>query len=296
MFAMLSKTFVKFVWPIVLTTLLAASLAGWREARLGAEPIPPRHKTIRTSGPAPLPDQINALARQLYGIPYYNAGAIPGKIQELVFGALTQWLNQKSAWDPHAAYGLDVRVRMQLENDLSKLHYPWYGQPAVFVQTWQGRELIGAGYTLGWTRYDSVNAFALYLHQAGNTTKVSQTDFVPQTDLRYAFLAPGAHGSFRFLIYGSMHGASQPSLSVILYSFDGKTLQNLWEQRNLYDGKIAVTPQTVTLRYLKEPEYVQAVEQNQLPPGYEEIYQVTAKGLGLETERQISFQAVNGAE
>ncbi len=281
---------------IACLAVLAATPAGWHQVCLCARPIPARHKKAPAAEAQSLPNQVNSLARQLYGVPYYEAGDIPGKIETLVFGALTKWLNGKAPWNPEAAYGLDVQVRMQLENYLSKLHYPWYGEPSVFVRKWQDKELIGAGYTLGWTRFDTVNAFALYEHRATETTKVAETDFVPQTDLHYAFLQPGAHGDFRFIIFGSMHGQSQPRLTAILYSFDGKTLKDLWERPDLYDGKIAVTPQTVTLRYLKEPEYVQAVEQNQLPPGYEAVYRVTPEGLRLETERQIPFQVVNGAD
>jgi hypothetical protein len=256
-----------------------------------------RHK--HRSAPAPgLADQIQKLALQLYGLPYYEAGPIPGKIQTLVLGSLSAWMNQPAASDSSSSYPLDVRVRMQLESDFSKLHYPWFGRPAVFVRPWRGGELIGAGYTLGWSDFDRVNCVALFEREGGKTQLAAVTNFVPQADLHYAFLAPAPGGNFRFITYGYILGMSQPRLSAVLYSFDGASLKDLWDSRNtfkqdLYDGKMAITGNTVTFRYLIEKEYVQAVEQNQLPPGYESIYKITPQGLTLESERQIPFQQVN---
>lgn len=237
-----------------------------------------------------LPARINSLARQLYGIPYYQAGTIPGEIQKLVLGSLEAWFNQGRA--THSPYPLDVQVRTQLENDFSQLHYPWFATPSVFLQPWRGGELIGAGYTLGWSDFDRVNCVALFDRHSGKTSMVAITHFVPQTDLRYAFVPPSANGDFRFFIYGYLMGKSQPSLTAILYSFDGKELKDLWHRQDLFDGKIKVSPGTVILRYVIEDEYVQAVEQNHFPPGHESIFKVTPQGLALVTEQQIPYQQV----
>jgi hypothetical protein len=239
-----------------------------------------------------LPDQINTLARQLDGEPYYQAGAIPGQIQNLVVRSLTAWFNRDKGARNTSPYPLEVRVRMQLENDFSKLHYPFFGHPATFVQQWQGRELVGAGYTLGWSDFDRVNCVALFEGRRPNITLKAITNFVPQTDLHFAFLPTSPSGDFRFITYGYLLGKSQPRLTAILYSFDGKALKNLWEKRDLYDGKIRVTRLTVTLRYVIEDEYVQAVQQNQLPPGHEAIYTVTPQGLALETDHEIPYREV----
>ncbi|HEX5484300.1 MAG TPA: hypothetical protein VFZ08_16910, partial [Terriglobia bacterium] len=178
---------------------------------------------------------------------------------------------------------------MQLEGYFSKLRYPFFGRPAVFVRPWKGGKLIGAGYTLGWSDFDRVNVVALYMRENGKLQRVALTNFVPYTDLHYAFLPPSPSGDFRFLIYGNRLGKSQPRLSAILYSFNGKVLQNLWERQNLYDGKIAVTPKTVTVRYLIESQYIHAVQQGKLPPRHVAIYNVTPQGLTLETEREAPF-------
>jgi hypothetical protein len=250
---------------------------------------PPLAAPQQSPNPA-LPARINTLARQLYGIPYYQAGAIPGEIQKLVLGSLEAWLNQGGA--ANSSYPLDVQVRTQLENDFSQLHYPWFATPSVFLQPWRGGELIGAGYTLGWSDFDRVNCVALFDRRSGKTSMVALTQFVPQTDLHYAFVPPSANGDFRFFIYGHLLGKSQPSLTAILYSFDGKELKDLWQRQDLFDGKIDVLPGTVIVRYVIEDEYVQAVEQNRFPPGHESIFKVTPQGLALVTEQQIPYQQV----
>jgi hypothetical protein len=244
------------------------------------------------AGPATdLPDQINTLARQLANVPYYAAGAIPGQIQKLVLHGLTQWLSETGGSQAKSPYPMDVRVRMQLENYFSKLNYPWFARPVTFVRAWKGEQLIAAGYTLGWSDFDRVNCVAVFQQEASKTTMAAVTNFVPQADLYYAFLPDSSSGDFRFMVYGNILGKSQPELAAILYSFDGKSLRNLWE-REVYDGKISVTPETVTLRYLVEDEYVQAVQQNQFPPGHEAIYQVTPQGLTLVTDHDIPYRDV----
>ncbi|MGH9448458.1 MAG: hypothetical protein ACRD3O_22480, partial [Terriglobia bacterium] len=239
-----------------------------------------------------LASRINGLARQLYGVPYYEAGAIPGEIQTLVLHSLGAWMNQDEAPSSRHSYPFDVQVRTQLENYFSMLHYPWFAAPAVFVRPWKDGELIGAGYTLGWSDFDRVNCVALFKRSSGKSSLVAVTHFVPQADLHYAFLPPSPGGDFRFFIYGYLRGKSQPRLSAILYTFDGKELKRLWEKQDLYDGKIDVLPGTVTLRYLVESEYIRAVEQSHFPPGHESIYKVTPQGLALLTEQQIPYREV----
>jgi hypothetical protein len=270
-----------FRFSTVLIVLALAAVPGAARPQAGAN-----------QQPAGLPDQINNLARQLYGEPYYAAGAVPGQIQKLVLGSLIRWLNQDGGSRTKSAYPMDVRVRMQLENDFSKLRYPWFSRPATFVRSWRHVQLIGAGYTLGWSDFDRVNCVALFERVAGRTSMAAVTNFVPQADLYYAFLPDSSNSDFRFMVYGYILGKSQPRLTAILYSFDGKTLKNSWEKQDVYDGKINVTPETVTLRYLMEDEYVQAVQQNQFPPGHEAIYKVTPQGLALETDHDIPYRDV----
>lgn len=241
----------------------------------------------------PLPERINALAEKLNGIQFIDAGPIPGEIQGLVLHSLGEWLNSGADTSPGARYSLAVRVRMQLEGYFSKLHYPLFGKPAVFVRPWRGGKLIGAGYTLGWSQFDRVNCVALFEMKGGKTSQAAVTNFVPGAELAYAFLPLSTSGAFRFIIYGNRLGKSQPRMTAALYSFNGSTLKKLWERQDLYDGKIQVTPQNVILRYLKEQEYVNAVERNQLPPGHEAIYSVTPEGLALRTERLIPFKDVS---
>lgn len=260
-----------------LILVLAASAAGKR----GKRPLPLN-----------LPDQVNESAKQLLGVRLYDAGAIPNHIQTLVLDSLTAWISKNASSRAAFRYPLDVRVRMQLENDFSELHYPLFAHPKVFVRPWKGGELIGAGYTLGWSDFDRVNTLALFRVDAGGSRLVAITNFVPRTGLNYAFLPPSASGDFRFLVYGNRLGKSQPRLTVALYSFDGAQLKQTWQRRDLYQGKLSLTSQGLTLTYLLEDEYIQAVQQGQLPPRHEAIYRVTPQGLTLETERQIAFSAM----
>ncbi|HLI29748.1 MAG TPA: hypothetical protein VKV79_01455 [Terriglobia bacterium] len=267
------------VWAAAVSILLlAASAVG---------------KSPRKSAPQPqgLPDQINQLAKQLEGVRLYDAGAIPGQIQALVLRSLTAWIAKNAASTAPSRYPLDVRVRMQLERDFSELHYPVFGHPAVFVRPWKNGEVIGAGYTLGWSDFARVNVLALFLVRAGKPRLAAVTHFVPRTDLHYAFFSPPPSGDFRFLVYGNRLGKSQPRLTAAFYSFDGKSLKKMWQRQDLYAGRLETAPQSVTLTYLIEDEYIQAVQQGQLPPRHEAIYQVTPQGLTLETERQIPFSA-----
>src|SRR2546422_3763989 len=50
------------------------------------------------------------------------------KIQKLVLDHLGEWFAQQPPSDTPTG----VQVRRQLENVFSKLHYPFFGQPAVF--------------------------------------------------------------------------------------------------------------------------------------------------------------------
>lgn len=258
-----------------------------------AAAIPAQGRKNNNSGPQDLPDHINSLMRQLYGVQLVDAGKIPGQAQDLVIGALTQWMTGGGFQKEPGAYAVDVRVRMQLEQYFSKLHYPLFGAPVVFAKPWKGGELVGAGFTLGWSDFDRVNTFALYEIKGGDARQVAIGGFFPGCDMRYAFLPPSPSGAFRFIVYGNRLGKSQPRLSVALYSFDGGKLSNLWQQQDLYAGKMAVTSETVTLRYLIEDEYVQAVQQGRWPQWHEDVYRVTPQGLALETERLEPYKSAS---
>lgn len=269
----------------VLMCALAAGLGGVGAAQAH------RSSSRRPAPPQDLPDRINSLMLQLNGVPLNEAGNIPAQVESLVIPSLTSWVSQNAAVNSRGGYPLDVRVRQQLEHDFSKLHYPLFGHPLVFVRPWNGGKLIGAGFTLGWSDFDRVNLVALFESKGGKTWRVALTHFVPYTDLHYSFIAPGPHGSFRFLAYGYRLGKSQPRLSVVLYSLNGQKLTRLWARQDLYDGRMEVTPDTVTFRYLIENDYIQAVEQGQLPSWHEALYNVAPQGLTLVTERLLPYRS-----
>ncbi|MGH9451142.1 MAG: hypothetical protein ACRD11_11470 [Terriglobia bacterium] len=267
---------------MALGVLCAGSAAGLAAGR----------RAKKQAGPPPdLPGHINYLVRQLYGVSLDDSGSLTSQVQDLVMHALTQWMSANQFEKTDTAYPLDVRVRMQMEQYFSKLHYPFFGDPAVFARPWNGGELVGAGYTLGWSNFERVNVLALFDSKDGQTRRVALTQFVPRTDMHYAFLPPSTSGDFRFIAYGNRLGKSQPRLSAILYSFDGQKLSNLWERRDLYDGKMEVSPTKVIFQYLTEREYIQDVQQGKLPPWHEAAYKITGQGLTLLTEQLMPYQS-----
>ena len=203
--------------------------------------------------PTGLPAQVNNLAKQLPGVMLEDAGPITSQIQKLVVDHMAEWMANRTP--------TDVETRRELENVFSLLHYPLVGLPAAFAQPWKGQMVIGAGYTLGWTDYDRQNVVAIFDSNAGKSHLVTVTNFVPRTDLHYEMLPQLAWDDLRFFIYGFRLGKSQLRLSVVLYSFDGQNLKPLWESRDIYDGKMDVVKDKVTISYLREDEYVQAVEE-----------------------------------
>jgi hypothetical protein len=254
-----------------------------------AAPALAHRKKKKKVQPPGLPDQVNALAEKLYDVPLDDSTPITSQIQTLVLNHLKQWFASDAAQKPDANEPLDVKVRQQIEFALAKLHSPLEGKAAVFIHPWKGGELIGAGYTLGWPPFRAVNTLALYEYKDSSARLLTLSHFVPRTDLHYAFIPDAPNGDPRFVVWGIRLGMSQPRLTAILYSFDGVKLQTLWGVHNAYDGKIQVTPDTITVRYLKLSEYVQYVERGQKPPRHESIYKVTPSGVTLVTDRQIPF-------
>jgi hypothetical protein len=254
-----------------------------------ASPASARKKKKPEGPPASLPGRVNYLARELYAVPLDSSAPITNQIQTLILNHLEQWFAAGGAKDAASGKPLDVRVRQQIEYAFSELHYPLEGKAAVFTHPWKNGQLIGAGYTLGWPDFRTVNVLALYQYAAGKARFLTLTHFVPRTDLHYAFLPATANGDLRLMVYGYRAGKSQPRLTAILYAFDGAHLHSLWETHDAYDGRLQVAPDAVTLRYLVESEYVQYEERGQKPPRHEAVYKVTPQGLTLVTDHEIPF-------
>ena len=231
--------------------------------------------------PTGLPAQINALAKQLPGVMLEDAGPIVGQIQKLVVDHMAAWIANRTP--------TDVEVRRELESVFSLLHYPEVALPAAFAFPWKDQMVIGAGYTLGWTDFDRQNVVAIFSSSGGKSRLVTVTNFIPRTDLHYQVLPPLAWDDLRFFIYGYRLGKSQERLTVVLYSFDGQSLKSLWESRDIYDGEMNVLKDQVTLKYLKEDEYVHAVQRKGKPPRHLATYQLTATGIQLLEEHEIPF-------
>jgi hypothetical protein len=231
--------------------------------------------------PADLPGHVNYLAQQLYGVMLDDSAPITDEIQKLVLDYLQEWMADRAP--------SDVEVRRQLEMAFSELNYPLFGEPAAFAQPWKGQVVIGAGYTLGWSDYDRVNVVAIFSSRLGHSRLVTVTNFVPRTDLHYAFLQEPEGDALRFFIYGFRLGKSQPRLTAILYSFDGQNLKSLWEARDVYDGKIDFEKDKVVIRYLKEEEYAREQAHRRKPPRHQTIYTITPGGLEVQSDQEIPF-------
>lgn len=263
------KSALSRVQALSLITLLFGVVAA--EGKKKAPPPPP----------PVLPARINDLAKQLPGVMLEDAGPITGQIQKLVVDHLTEWMANRTP--------TDVETRRELENVFSLLHYPLVGLPAAFAQPWKGQTVIGAGYTLGWTDFDRQNVVAIFTSRGGTSRLVTVTNFIPRVDLHYQVLPQLAWDDLRFFIYGFRPGKSQQRLSVILYSFDGQDLKPLWQSQDIYDGKIDFLNDKVTIRYLREDEYVRAVEEKHKPPRHFATYQLTPAGIQLSDDHEIPF-------
>ena len=228
-----------------------------------------------------MPEKINALAVQLPGVMLVDADPITSQIQKLVVDHMTEWMATRTP--------TDVEVRRELESVFSLLHYPEVAQPAAFAYPWKGQMVIGAGYTFGWTDYDKLNVVAIFTSSGGKSQLATITSFLPRVDLHYDLLPQLAWDDLRFFISGNRLGKSQPRLSVILYSFDGKELKPLWQREDIYDGEMNVDKDKVTIKFLKEEEYIDAVERKGHPPRHLATYQLTPAGMQFLEDHEIPF-------
>jgi hypothetical protein len=258
---------------------MAGALCAGTRARSG------RSLTPSTESSPNVATQVNLLAKQLYGIPLDESDAITGKVQNLVLNHMQQWLENRVGQNPPG----DVDVRRELERVFAEIQYPVYAWPAAFVQPWRGAILYGVGYTLGWSDYDRANVLAIFENRQRILRLAAVTHFVPHTDLHCRLTTVPAAGDFRVLVYGTRLGKSQRRLTAALYSFDGESLRSLWQIQDAYDGRISVGQSGLSIRYLKEDEYIRETARGRKPPRYESVYKSTPQGLELETTREIPF-------
>jgi hypothetical protein len=252
----------------VLVLLLGAGVAA------GKKKAPPHPPTT-------LPERVSALAKQLPGVMLVDADSILNPIQKLVVDHMTEWMANRTP--------TDVEVRRELEGAFTLLQYPAVAHSTAFAFPWKGEMVIGAGYTLGWTDGDRQNVLAIYTSSAGRSQFVTLTNFVPRTDLHYEPLPQLAWDDLRFFVYGNRLGKSQLRLSAILYSFDGRNLKPVWETQDVYDGELEVVKDKVTIKYLKEDEYIDAVLRKRHPPRHMATYQLTPTGMQLLEDHEIPF-------
>jgi hypothetical protein len=234
--------------------------------------------------------RIASIAQPLYGLAMDESHKRTSEVQKLVITHMQEWLEHHPPKGEPAQFPYHVDVRRELESNFSRLRFPVYAWPATFAVPWKDRLMIGAGYTLGWSKYDRANVLALFEREQGKVKLAAVTNFIPRVDLHYEFLPLPPSGDFRFLAYGTRLGKSHPRLSVELYSFDGQTLQSLWKTEDVYDGKLDVEGSRVMLNYMKEAEFIQAATYNRTPARYEAVYQLTPEGIHLITDHQLPPQ------
>jgi hypothetical protein len=274
-----SRRLVRLAALIVAIVFLAPGSA-WAKKKK-AQPLTPAEAFAQ---------QIAGLAQQLVDLHLDESGQISDQIQKRVLDHMQEWLNQHPPSDKPTGVPYSVEVRRELESVFSKVRFPVYAWPATFAEPWQDHLLIGAGYTLGWKSFDRVNVVALFDRAQGTVKLAAVTNFFPRVDLHYDFLPTSASGDFRVLAYGSRLGKSHPRLSAELYSFDGQALTSLWKTEDVYDGKLDVESDRVTIDYMKEDEFIEAATYKRTPPRYRVIYKITPKGLELVTNEQIAAQ------
>jgi len=241
--------------------------------------------------PDDLPTQVSKVARQLWGVPLDESESLTSQVEKLVLDHMTLWIN---AHPPGAdreekagSVAYSAEVRHEVESTFENLRHPIYATASTFSRSLGDKPVVGIGYTLGWSDFDRANVLALYESINGSYQPVTVTHFVPRTDLNYRFLQPPAGNSDKlwFLAYGTRLGKSNPRLSAILYSFDGKTLQPLWRTTDVYGGKLSFQANRVVINYLKEDELTQAIVNHTPAIHHEAAYQITPNGLEVEYDR-----------
>jgi hypothetical protein len=260
-----------------LVVLVAAMVAVFGAGTVQAK----KKKADAAPSPSNLPEYVSYQAWKLRGEHLDESGKITGEIQKRVLDHLQEWIADRNV--------SSVEVRRELEAAFSKLRYPTFAWPKCFAEPWKGGVVIGAGYTLGWTQYNRVNVVAVFERRDEKTRLVTLTPFVPYTDLNYEILPARESGDLWFFVHGTRPGKSHPRLSATLYAYDGESLKSLWETRDVYDGKVEVGQDKVTIRYLKEKEFIQETPQGRTPPRHEAIYSITPQGLELESDHEIPF-------
>ncbi len=260
-----------------LLVLAAAVMAVCGSGLAGAK----KKKAEAPPSPSDLPAYVSYQAWKLRGKHLDESGGITGDIQKRVLDHLQEWIADRNV--------TSVEVRRELETAFAKLRYPSFAWPKCFAEPWKGGVVIGAGYTLGWTRNNRINVLAIFERRDGKTRLVTVTPFVPYTDLNYEFLPSEGSGDLRFFVFGTRPGKSHPRLSAALYAYDGESLKTLWETQDVYDGKMEVAEDTVMIRYLKEKEFIQETSQGRNPPRHEAVYKITPQGLELKTDHEIPF-------
>jgi hypothetical protein len=255
---------------LMVTLFITLFGAGIAEGKKRVPPPPPG-----------VPGQISALAKQLPGVMLVDAGPILSQIQTLVVDHMSEWMANRTP--------TVFETRNELESLFSVLPYPARAESTVFTQPWNGQMVIGAGYNLGWTDYDHQNVLAIFTSSVGKSHLATVTNFVPRVNLDFQMLPQLGWSDLRFFLYGTRPGKSQLRLSAILYSFDGQNLKPLWQSLDIYDGVIQFLGDKLTIKHLKEDEYVQAVERKEKPPRYLATYQLTTAGIELLDEHEIPF-------
>lgn len=274
----------RVILQVLVVLVIAAAVAS-------PSPIFGRKKKHQPQGPPPdLPGHVEYLARQLYGLHLDQSNALTSQIQKLVLDHMQEWISQHPPADKPTFVPYQVDVRRELENVFANVQPPIYAWPATFSERWKDSVLIGAGYTLGWSKYDRANVVALYERREGKTRLAAVTHFVPRVDLHYEFLQPPDSGDFWLLVYGTRLGKSHPRLSAELYAFDGQELKSLWKTEDVYDGKMDIEKDRVVISYMRENEFIEAATYGRTPPRREAVYKISSKGLELVTDRQISSQ------
>ena len=282
-----------------LTLTLFVSLAA-----VSAAQVAPEKRLKLPPPPADLPGRINYLARQLSGVALDDSGPLTSQIEKLVLDHMRSWLSSHPpAFQSEASPAsqccdagsslkaqqipYDVQVRSELERIFGQLHYPLDARCAAFATPFRTGQLIGLGYSLGWTEFNRASVVALFQISGKTAQQVAVTHFVPYVDVQFRLFNPPASAADRiwFLAYGTRLGKSHPRLSAVLYGFDGTSLQNLWEKTDIYDGQISFTGDRVTIGYLNEDEFTQAVAAHTPAVRHTAAYHLGPKGFEVDYER-----------
>lgn len=145
-------------------------------------------------------------------------------------------------------------------------------QPSLYV----------VGFTIGYG-HTTTNVIRAFVKEEIRYQAVAQTgEAFANRRLDGLCLRPFGEQEVRFLAYGNRIGNPMAPLKVVLFQFDAKSLQVLWQSVDLARGEVSLRDDRVIIKYWHDPYGKRTCRQ--------ETYEQVPEGLRLEKEEDRPFR------